>query len=156
MSNQQTERDVLSRVELYFSIRQITRTLGRFAEVFERDYDTVMIFLVVVEAAFRATFHLAALEEGGDEFRRLYSEVGAEGVSLLQIGEASGIARETVRRKVKRLLDQGFLATNEKNKNVYLPISTVTRPEFADIFRAHIADIEQFMKSAQFYTARVG
>jgi len=154
MSKQQTERDVLSRVDLYFSVRHLTRALGRFAEVFERDYDTVMIFLVVVEAAFRATFHLAALEEGGQEFRRLYEELGSEGVSLLQIGEASGIARETVRRKVKRLLELKYLATNLKNKNIYLPISTVTRPEFAEIFRAHIADIEQFMKSTQFYTAR--
>ena len=145
--------EFLSRIELYFSMRQLTRTLRRFAEVFDRDYDSAMIFLVVVEDGFRAIFHLAPSFVAEANFRDLYLDAGAEGLSLLQIGEATGIARETVRRKTHKLIDSGFLGLNKKNKNINLPFETITNPIFADIFQSQIKDVDQFIRSVQFYAA---
>jgi hypothetical protein len=111
-------------------MRQMTRTLRRFAERLDRDYDSVLLFLIVVEDGFRAIFHLAPSMVAGQDFSQLYLDVASEGLSLLQIGESSGIARETVRRKIKQLIDLDYLALNPRNKNVYLPYSTIMNPVF--------------------------
>lgn len=153
MTEQTPDLEFLSRIELYFSMRQMTRTLRRFAERLDQDYDSVLLFLIVVEDGFRAIFHLAPSMVAEQDFHQLYMDVASEGLSLLQIGESSGVARETVRRKIKQLIDLKYLALNPKNKNVYLPYSTITNPMFSEIFRMQIDDVEKFIRSAQYYTA---
>ena len=58
-----------------------------------------------------------------------------------------------MRRKIKQLIDLDYLALNPRNKNVYLPYSTIMNPVFAEAFALQIADVEQFIRSAQYYTA---
>jgi len=151
MDKQRPELEILKRLELYFSLRQLNKAMRRFSDVFEQDYDTAIIFLTVAEAAFRSIVHLVATEADFEQFEKIYRDEAANGLTLLNIGEASGIPRETVRRKVKWLIEQGYLATFNNNKNIYLPLSTVGDQRFVDIFSALSADVVQLVKTIQFY-----
>jgi len=151
MDKRRPELEILKRLELYFSLRQLNKAIRRFSDVFEHDYDTAIIFLTVAEAGFRSIVHLAATEADIEQFEKIYMDEATVGLTLLSIGEASGIPRETVRRKVKWLIERDFLAASNNNKSIYLPLSTVGDQRFVDIFSAHSADVVQLVKTIQFY-----
>jgi DNA-binding IclR family transcriptional regulator len=72
-------------------------------------------------------------------------------MTALSIGELTGIPRETVRRKVKTLIDGGYLAISPKDKNIYLPASTITSDEVVEIFGFHVRDVGQLVRSVSYY-----
>ena len=141
----------LTRLELYFSIRQFTRTTRRFAQVFNRDYEMVMIFFVVVEACFQAILNLGGAPATREAIEAIYLDATSIGVSIFGIADASGIPRETVRRKVKTLTDRGFLATDDKTKNVYVPVSALFDMEILEAFRLYGADLDQLVRNIHHY-----
>ncbi|HLZ73523.1 hypothetical protein [Phenylobacterium sp.] len=151
MDDPTADISVLSRLELYFSIRQFTRTTRRFAEIFGYDYEMVMIFFVVVEACFQAILNLGGAATDRDAIEQIYLDSAGMGVSLAGVADASGIPRETVRRKVKALTDLGYVAVSEKTKNLYIPISAFFDLNIFDAFRLYVADIDQFVRTLQFY-----
>jgi hypothetical protein len=142
---------VLTRLELYFSIRQFTRTTRRFAQIFAYDYEMVMIFFVVVETCFQAILHLGGAAADGESIEQIYLDSASIGVSIFGIGDASGIPRETVRRKVKAMTDMGYLATSEKTKNIYVPLAALFDLKVFDAFRLYVADIDQFVRTLNYY-----
>ncbi len=143
--------EILSRLELYFSVRNTARTMRRFAEVLDFDYDCVAIFLSVAEVCFQSAFHLAPIEGGEMDVEKIYSSVAQAGLSIMTIGEITGIPRETVRRKVKKLIDDKVLAISEVTKNVYIPASVVVSDRFYPRFESHVLESEQFVKTIKFY-----
>ena len=78
-----------------------------------------------------------------DKFSDLRSVIGIQGqhpVNALSIAEATGIPRETVRRKLKVLLEKGAIV--EQSRGLY-----VIKPGFAQR-PEHIAVIEEGMRDA--------
>jgi len=122
-----------------------------FGEIFDHDYDSVAIFLSVAEVCFQSAFHLAPVENSPIDIERIYSEIATSGLSIMTIGEITGIPRETVRRKVKKLIDDKYLSTNTDTNTIYLPASVVISQRFLPVFTAHLADAAQFIKAVQFY-----
>lgn len=122
-----------------------------FAEIMDFDYDCVIIFLSVAEACFQSVFHLAPMGHGGVDIEKTYSSTAQSGLSVMTIGEITGIPRETVRRKVKKLVDDKCLAISESTKNVYLPASVVISDRFYGKFQAHMGEAEQLVKTVRFY-----
>ena len=152
MKERKPDLAVLTRLDLYFSVRQFTRTMRCFAELFERDYDMVMIFFIVAESCFQSIIPLGGAGADAEAVERINLDTTSLGLSLFVIGEASGIPRETVRRKVKALIDMGYLATFEKNKNVYVPISALFKNEMLDAFRCYASEVDQFVRTVQYYS----
>jgi hypothetical protein len=152
MSDQQADLAVLTRFELYFAVRQFTRTMRRFAEVLDYDYDLIMIFFVAVEACFQSIMPLAGSDLSRNDLEKAYTDSLSLGTTLLAIGEASGIPRETVRRKVKTLVDMGYLAFLPRNKNVYVPMSALLDRKIVSAFSDYSSDINQLFKSLKFYS----
>ena len=144
--------EVLTRLELYFSMRHTLRTMRQFAEVFEHDYDLAMIFLTVVEIGLQAIFHLAAVNAQAADAAEIHKELAAAGLSVMNIGESTGIPRETVRRKVRRLVDMGYLNIRQKDKNVYVPASTITNPRILEILTSHVAEVGTLVRTIRFYS----
>jgi CRP-like cAMP-binding protein len=144
--------EILTRLELYFSVRHTARTMRLFAEVMDYDYDCVVIFLSVAEVCFQAVFHLAPIEPGPKDIERLYSQVASSGLSIMTIAEITGIPRETARRKVKKLVDDGYLSISDQTKNIYLPISVVISSKFYDRFDSHIREASQLVRSISYYS----
>ncbi len=141
----------LTRLELYFSVRHVNKAMRTFAQLFNYDYETAAIFLTVFEACLQAIFHVVALDPGHIDVENVYREINSIGLTALTIGEQTGIPRETVRRKLKALIESGHLATAETSKNIYLPASTLNRPEFAEIFEGHIRDVAQLVRTVAYY-----
>jgi hypothetical protein len=156
MNEQRPDLAVLTRLDLYFSVRQFTRTMRCFAELFDRDYDMVMIFFIVAESCFQSIIPLGGSGADMETIERIYLDSTSLGLSLFIIGEASGIPRETVRRKVKALADMGYLATLEKNKNIYVPISAFLKSEMLEAFKSYASEIDQFVRTAQYYSKSAG
>ena len=152
MDKQRPDLAVLTRLDLYFSVRQFTRTMRCFAELFERDYDMVMIFFIVAESCFQSIIPLGGAGADLKAIERIYLDSTSLGLSLFGIGEASGIPRETVRRKVKTLTDMGYLATFEKNKNIYIPLSALLKKEVQEAFKGYASEIDQFVRTVQYYS----
>jgi hypothetical protein len=152
MSELRPDLAALTRFELYFSIRQFTRTMRRFAELFDYDYDMVIIFFIVAESCFQAIIPLGGAAADPDSLERAYTDSMSLGMSVFNIGEACGIPRETVRRKIKTLIDLGYLGTLEKTKSVYVPMSALLDERMLSAFRSYSADIDQFVKTVQYYS----
>jgi hypothetical protein len=142
----------ITKLELYFAVRQFTRTMRRFAELLEFDFDMVMIFFVVVESCFQSIIPLGGATADRATLEAAYLDSISIGLPILMIGEASGIPRETVRRKVKRLTEMNYLATLPHNKNIYVPLSTLLDKAVVDAFANYAMDIDQLVKNLQFYS----
>lgn len=143
---------VLRRLELYFSVRHILRAMRQFAELFEHDYDLVMIFLSVVEAGLQAVFHHAAVNAQEIDIDAVYDTLGTAGLSIMSIGESTSIPRETVRRKVRRLIDMGYLSVSDKDKSIYIPKSAINDPKILEILTYHVKDVGSLVKTISFYS----
>ncbi len=143
---------VLRRLELYFSIRHMLRAMRQFSELFEHDYDLVMIFLSVAEAGLQAVFHHAAVNAQEIDIEATYEALGAAGLSIMSIGESTSIPRETVRRKVRRLVDMGYLDIRDKDKSIYLPPAAINNPKILEILTYHVKDVGALVKTISFYS----
>ena len=151
MNDQPSPLKVLTRLELYFSVRHVNKAMRAFGQLFDYDYEVVAIFLTVAEVCLQAIFHLVALDPDQVDIEKLYEDINAVGMTALSIGEQTGIPRETVRRKLKTLIDGGFLEVSPKSKNIYLPSSTITSDRFVDIFGVHVRDVGQLVRSVAYY-----
>ncbi len=151
MESRNTELAVITKLELYFSIRNTARSIRSFAELFNYDYDMAIIFLSIAEVCLQAAFHLAPAGYELDEVEKIYSQVAAAGLSVMTIGDITGIPRETVRRKVKSLLDTGFISQSEGSKTLYIPASTIISSRVIDKFNTQCAEAIQFGKAINYY-----
>jgi len=156
VSSGQSDIATITKLELYFAVRQFTRTMRRFAELLEFDYDMVMIFFVVVESCFQSIIPLGGATADRATLESAYLDSLSIGLPILLIGEASGIPRETVRRKVKRLTEMNYLATLPNNKNIYVPLSTLLDKAVVEAFANYAVDIDQLVKNLQFYSRSAG
>lgn len=150
MSEEAGDLRVLTRLELYFSTRHTLRTMRLFADLFGNDYDLVIIFLAVAEVGLQAVFHLAAINPEAVEIKDLYERLSSAGLSIFSISEATGIPRETVRRKVHQLVSKKFLGIRDKDKNVYLPGSALAEPEMLDIMNLYVNEIGTLVRTIQY------
>ena len=82
-------------------------------------------------------------EKYGDYQTRLGLE-GQRGVNALTISEATGIPRETVRRKLKLLLERGVIVEKTRGAYVFRP-GHVQQRETQDIVEHGMRDTLQFM-----------
>jgi hypothetical protein len=103
-------------------------------------------------AAIAETVGIAALEAGMRDpaFRKAFGDyttvVGVERqrpVNALSVAEATGLPRETVRRKLKILLKQGVLAEKDGGY-VYQP-GIVQQPQHAEVFERGMRNTLQFV-----------
>lgn len=144
---------LLSRLGLYFTVRHTARSMRTFADAFERDYDCVAVFLTVAETCLQAVFHLAPAEPAEDGLESAYLDHARSGLPLIAISELTGIPRETVRRKVRKLVDMGFLAACADGR-VYLPPSIFAGGDMARRFAVQLAETDQLVRAISFYEAR--
>ena len=151
MSEHSPVVQLLTQLELYFSVRHVNKSMRTFGQLFDDDYDKVAIFLTVAEACLQAIFHLVALDPEQVDIEKLYSDINEVGMTALSIGEQTRIPRETVRRKLKALIDEGFLAVAATSKNIYLPAETLRSERMSELFKWHIKDVGQLIRSVSYY-----
>jgi DNA-binding transcriptional ArsR family regulator len=87
------------------------------------------------DPAFRSAFH---------DLRSMIGLEPQQSVNALTIAEATGIPRETVRRKLKQLLELGVITEKERGRYVIKP-GTPQRPENLAAADTAMRDTLQFM-----------
>jgi len=110
-----------------------------------------MIFLVVAEVGLQAIVHLAPIELKALDIRDLYDSLSTASLSMFAISEATGIPRETVRRKVHQLIGEGFLAVRDKDKNIHVPISALSDPSVLEILNLYVSEAESLARTIGYY-----
>jgi predicted transcriptional regulator len=83
------------------------------------------------------------LEKFGD-FRTVIGLEGQRPVKALTISQATGIPRETVRRKLKLLLERGVIVEKTRGAYVFKP-GFIQQPESMEIIERAMRDALQFM-----------
>lgn len=91
--------------EAYQVINKVSETLVYLRKIFDGDMDCLLIYLIVL---------LDDLSSASAQMVRLNT-----GVSALSISNITGIARETVRRKIGFLVKSGMLR-RERNSNYHI------------------------------------
>ena len=95
----------------------------------------VAIEPVIRDPAFRRTFH---------DLRSMIGFEAQQAVNALTIAEATGIPRETVRRKLKQLLELGVVTEKGRSRYVIKP-GVAQRPENLAAVERAMRDTLQFM-----------
>ena len=104
-------------------------------------------------AAVGETVGLAAIEpesrkaEFREKFGNFETRIGIEGqrpINAVTISQATGIPRETVRRKLKLLLERGVIVEKTRGAYVMKP-GFIQQPEILDIVDRGMRDTLQFM-----------
>lgn len=104
-----------SRALGYYSMEYLLRTLRNLGPIFDYDYDRMIIALSVTMGNIQ---HLVNSPELLAPYRDLTAVIPAElqrPVTRLAITRATGLPRETVRRKVAGLIEAGVLIQDERS-----------------------------------------
>lgn len=112
------EGDVVSRL--------LITTLGSFLARLERerralynfDLDLASVFDVVAIGAIEPALRDPNFRAAHGNFDTVVGVEGQRGINAMSVAAATGIPRETVRRKLKRLVERGFI--QEKTKGHYI------------------------------------
>lgn len=112
--------------------------------LYDGDLDLALVAEIIGTAAIEPGMRDAAFRE---QYRTFASIIGIEGqraVNATSIASASGIPRETVRRKLKRLLELGLIVEKGRAHYVTKP-GSVQRPEQQAAFARGIQQTVLFM-----------
>jgi hypothetical protein len=135
------DREADSRLFAYLLVSFLSRTQWLRRQQFEGDLDLAVIAEAVAAAALDARMREPTFLE---QYRSIDKVVGVErqrGVNALSIAAATGIPRETARRKIKRLLELGVLVETGRGKYVLKPgyiQSPAMRTMFEELTRASL------------------
>lgn len=129
---------------------RVTVLTARLMELWRRgtrETDTAMI-LVAVAAI---TTERMTRQPLTPEQRRLENEVPAEMIgtcNVSSIAAATGLNRETARRRVKALVDEGMLIRSDKGE-IYFPDGFLQRPEALQLIRRLLETVVRFVNDQE-------
>ena len=81
-----------------------------------------------------------------ENFWKNFSIIDKPSIKISSIVKITGIPKETVRRKIKNLLDKGYIAENKKNKGYYWnPLSKEKKYEYYKIIDFDTKNLSKFI-----------
>lgn len=134
-----------SRELSYYSAEYLLRTLRNLGPAFNFDYERAIIVLSVTMAN---TQHLMNAPELLADYADMRTVIPAElqrPVTRLAITRATGLPRETVRRKVASLIDEGLLVEDERG-GVRLSPGGLMRGEVLPAVEQNDADVRRLYR----------
>jgi hypothetical protein len=97
-----------------FAVEFAVKYMREAAQLFDGDYECAMIFLSVLEANGRQNVrHPSFLRDYADARISLPTAM-ARPISRQAIAHSLGLSRETVRRKIAKLIERGFLTADDR------------------------------------------
>lgn len=133
-----------SRLLIYLAGQYLHRVECERRELYFGDLDLALVAESIAMAAIEPGMRDAAFRA---EHASLDSVVGVEGqrgINASSIANATGMPRETVRRKLRRLLELGFIVEKGRARYVVTP-GVLQRPERQAAFARGIRQTVQFM-----------
>lgn len=125
-------------------IRFFMRCCRRKMELFEGDLELALIAEAVAISSVDALLREPTFK---DEFRSLSAVVGADrqrGVNGLSVAEATGLPRETVRRKLRRLIELGIVEKRGTADFILRP-GVIQGEDYGNLFADLEAETQRFV-----------
>lgn len=147
-ANKVTGGSRYSRTLGIYSIEYLLRTLRNLGPLFDFDYERMIITLSVSMGNVQ---HLMNPPEQLAPFEDITAIIPAEiqrPVTRLAITRATGLPRETVRRKVAALVESGFLIKDERG-GVRLRPGALTDPKYVGAVLQNDADVRRMIRLAK-------
>ncbi len=98
-----------SRVIAHFTSEFMLRAAANIGAYFAHDYEVVILFLAVLTRTGQNVMSDPKLRERFASYAVPIPDEYSTPVSRLALSRSTGLPRETVRRKVARMIEQGFL-----------------------------------------------
>jgi biotin operon repressor len=104
----------LARTINAFALEFAIRYMREAASLFGDDYDCAMIFLAILEVNGRQNVREPYFRQDYADVRQSIPAELAQPISRKAISESLGMSRETVRRKISALIEQGYLVEDDR------------------------------------------
>lgn len=137
-----------------FAVEFVVRYIREAAALFDNDYDRAIIFLTVLEANGRQNIREAFFREKYADVRDSLPVELVRPVSRLALAESLGMPRETVRRKIAALIEDGFL--EEVGDGVITARGVIGNETFRAAQTRVIAYVRQFQSDLRQYARAPG
>ena len=136
------EGDGVSRLMVVTLIGYLSRIERERRTLYGSDLELAAVFEVVSIAAIEPSLRDASFRAAHSRFDTVVGVEGQRGINAMSIAATTGIPRETVRRKLKRLLERGYIV--EKTKGHY--VATPGRLQGADYQAAFARSVRETMR----------
>ena len=113
-------------------------------EVYDGDLDLASVFEIIGTTAVEHSIRDAKFREQHGTFATVIGAAGQRGTNAMSISAGTGIPRETVRRKIKRLLELGMIVEQSRGRYILTP-GIFLKPEYQNGFAQGVRDTVQFM-----------
>jgi DNA-binding transcriptional ArsR family regulator len=111
------------------------------------DMDQAIVAGMVAIGGIEHMMRVPAFRESFGDYRKVVGVEGQRGVNAHSIAEATGIPRETVRRKLKELVALGIVMEKERGRYIMTP-GFVQRPENDAALQQVLGHFLQLMNDA--------
>lgn len=132
-----------SRLYAYFIAEFMLRSAATVAPAFENDYESVILFLAITTQNSHTLMLNQAHRKRYASFREPIPTELVRPVSRLSLSRSTGLPRETVRRKVARLIERGFVV--EADGGLIVPPYVHDNPAYIDVLRPQEALLRRLM-----------
>ena len=122
-----------SRLYAYFIAEFMLRSAATIAPAFENDYESVIIFLAMTTQNSQALMLNQKHRRKFSSFREPIPMDLMRPVSRKSLARSTGLPRETVRRKVARLIERGLVV--EANGGLIVPPYVHDNPLYLEVLR---------------------
>jgi predicted transcriptional regulator len=130
-----------SRLFAYFVAEFIQRTALPVVAAFDNDYEQAMIFLVITTQNTQNLMLNQLTRRQYASFGALVPEHLLRPVSRMALARSTNLPRETVRRKVLKLMERGFV--EETSKGLIVPRSVRDIPLYAETVSVQEANLRR-------------
>ncbi|HZP98995.1 MAG TPA: hypothetical protein VFB13_05615 [Reyranella sp.] len=136
-----------TRIFLYLLFAMVQRIDGQRREVFGGDLDLASILHAVSESTIEGLMRDPDWRGRHGDLSKVVGATGQRGINTLSISQATGIPRETARRKIKKLIAMGALTDTGRNEFILTPgyLQRVMTPQRFDKL---MADTVRFFNEA--------
>lgn len=132
-----------SRLYAYFIAEFMLRSAATIAPAFEHDYESVIIFLAMTTQNSQAMMLNQKWRKQYASFREPIPLELMRPVSRKSLARSTGLPRETVRRKVARLVERGLVV--EANGGLIVPPQVHNNPLYLEVLRPQEALLRRLM-----------
>lgn len=132
-----------SRLYAFFIAEFMLRSAASVAPAFENDYEALVIFLAITTQNSQHLMLHRANRQAFASFREPIPQELMRPVSRLSLARSTGLPRETVRRKVLRLIERGLVI--EANGGLIVPAYVHDNPLYLEVLRPQEALLRRLL-----------
>lgn len=130
-----------SRIFAYFTAEFMLRAAGSIAVAFDHDYESAILFLSVTT---QNSQNVMLKRDTRLRFASLSTPIDAElmtPVSRSALARSTGLPRETVRRKIARMIERGLIA--DTPRGLIVPRHVTDNPLYGEVLRPQIESLRR-------------